>query len=230
MKIQAVCHTCRHQHGIDFDPRTGPGGAFGDWLSKHPHHDIDFLWPGRTGKAVQEPEGYLHYLHNADVKTSYVASSDLTITLASLATSSTKLGGQESTLVDNSSNKYLDYLLAGKVSVGTTPTTATGIDVCLVGISNDSTWPDVFDGTDSAETVTNQEVKDQVCKPFAVLSVVSTTSNVAYWFGPGSVASRFGGTVPLKWSAFVTHNTAVNLNSTGGNHALSITPVYLTVV
>ena len=44
------------------------------------------------------------------------------------------------------------------------------------------------------------------------------------------VAALFGGTLPAKFVVFVTHNTAVNLNSTGGNHVISITPVYQQIV
>lgn len=165
----------------------------------------------------------------SDIKLSYVASSAVTITLASLATDANLLAGRESTLVDNSSNKYLDYLLAGTIMTGTTPTTAKEIRVYVVGIANDTTWPDVFDGTDSAETVSDAGIRDSVCKLAAVIPTVAT-SDKAYWFGPVSVASLFGGVVPLKFVVFVTHNTAVNLNATGGNHVLSITPVYETVV
>ena len=57
-------------------------------------------------------------------KPSYAASSNLTITLASLATSSTLVVGRVSTQVDNSSNLYLDYLLSAKISTGTSLTVA----------------------------------------------------------------------------------------------------------
>lgn len=164
----------------------------------------------------------------ADIKTAYAASSNLTCTLASLATSSTWLAGQESTEVVNTTNLYLDYLLSGKVTVGTSPTASTEIRVYVVGLMDDSTYPDVFDGTDSAETVTSAGVGSAFLKLAAVLPVDATTSNRVYHFGPVSVAGLFGGNVPKKFVAFVAHNTAVNLNSTGSNHQLTVTPVYAT--
>jgi hypothetical protein len=164
----------------------------------------------------------------ASVKIEYAAASNLTITLASLATSSTWLAGQESTAVDNTTNKYLDYLLSGKITVGTTPTSGTEIRVYVVALLDDSTYPDVFDGTDSAETVTSAGVGSAFLRLAAVLPVGATTSNVAYYFGPVSVAALFGGACPKKFVVFVTHNTGVNLNSTGGNHQLTVTPVYAT--
>ncbi len=165
----------------------------------------------------------------SDIKLQYVASSAVTISLASLATDTNLLAGRESSLIDNSSNKYLDYLLAGKITQGTTPTTGKEIRVYVVGLMNDSTWPDVFDGTDSDETVTSSGIRDSVCKLAAVMATDSTTDRANY-FGPVSVAALFGGTLPAKFVVFVTHNTAVNLNSTGGNHVISITPVHQQIV
>lgn len=161
-------------------------------------------------------------------KIAYAASSALTIPLNSLATSSTWLAGEESDVVDNSSNLYLDYLLAGKVQVGTTPTSGTQIRVYVVGLLDDTTYPDVFDGTNSAETITSAGVRDGFAKLAAVMNCDATTSNRDYPFGPVSVASLFGGVCPRKFVVFVTHNTGVNTNSTAGNHAVYITPVYTT--
>lgn len=159
---------------------------------------------------------------------SYVASSALTITLASLATSSTWLAGRESTAIDNSSNKYLDYLLAGLVTVGTTPTVNTEIRVYVVAMRDDSTWPSVFDGTDSDETVTSAGVGSGFLKLAAVMLVDATTSDRGYWFGPVSVAALFGGVCPQKFVVFCAHNTGVALHATGSNHVISITPVTTT--
>lgn len=166
----------------------------------------------------------------ASIKIEYAASSALTITLGGLATSSTWVAGRESTAVDNTTNKYLDYLLAGKIRVGTTPTISTEIRVYVVALMEDSTYPDVFDGTDSAETVTgsSEGVRDGFAKLAAVMRVDSTTSDRDYYFGPLSVASLFGGACPKKFAVFVTHNTGVNLNATDGNHAIHVSPVYAT--
>lgn len=164
----------------------------------------------------------------ADLKLAYAASSNLTITLASLATSSTWLAGRESSEVSNTTNLYLDYLLSGKVTVGTTPTSGTEIRVYVVGLMDDSTYPDVFDGTDSAETVTSAGVGSAFLKLAAVMPVDATTSDRGYFFGPVSVAGLYGGACPKKFVVFVAHNSGVNLNSTGGNHQITVTPVYMT--
>lgn len=151
--------------------------------------------------------------------TIYSASTALTITLASLASSTTFVAGQESAVVDNSTNKYMDALLTGLVTVGTTPTINTQILVYVFGQMDDTpTYPDVMDGTESAETLTSAGVGRGFLKLAASLDVDATTSNRGYYFGPVSVAALFGGVLPQRWSAFVTHNTGVALNSTSGNH------------
>jgi len=160
-----------------------------------------------------------------DIKVVYGTAADATITLASLATDSTKLTGRESSAIDNTSTLALDYLVSGKITTGTSPTASKTIEVWCVGSWDGTNWPDVFDGTDSAETITSSDIKASVCRLVASMST-SSTSNVTYHFGPCSVASLFGGVVPPKFDFFVTHDTAVNLNATSGNHQIRVQPVY----
>lgn len=155
----------------------------------------------------------------ATTTTNYAASATITCSTASLATSATFVAGTESTAVDNTTNKYVDALLSGKFTVGTTPTVDTQIRIYVFSVLDSTpTYPDVMDGTDSAETITSVGVGRGFLKLAATLDVDSTTSDRAYNFGPVSVAKLFGGVLPPYWSLFVTHNTGVNANSTAGNH------------
>lgn len=165
----------------------------------------------------------------ASIKLAYRASVAVTITLAALPTDANLLAGQEGTAVDNSSDLDLDKLLAGKITTGTSPTDAKEIRVYVAGIIDDTpTWPDVLDGTDSAETITSSGIRDAALR-LAAMIATNNTSDRTYWFGPISVAALFGGTLPAKFVVFVVHNTGVNLNSTGSNHAIKVTGVYETV-
>ena len=164
----------------------------------------------------------------ADLKLSYPAASDLTITLASLGSDTNLLTGRESATIDNSTNLYLDYLISGKITAGTSPTAARSIEVWAVGSWDGTSWPDVFDGTDSAETITSADIKASVCR-FVAAMATANTSDRTYHFGPVSIAAAFGGTLPPKFVLFVTHSTGVNLNSTAGNHQIRIQPVFQTV-
>jgi hypothetical protein len=166
----------------------------------------------------------------ATVNIAYAASSVITITLASIATSATFAAGAESTVIDNTSNKYVDAIVGGKITVGTTPTINTQILVYVfTPIDSTPTYPDVMDGTDSVETLTSVGVGAAFLKLGAVLIVDAVTSNIAYPFS-FAVAPLFGGSMPSRWSLFVTHNTGVNLNATGGNHVIKYEGVTYTVV
>lgn len=151
----------------------------------------------------------------------------LTISLASLASSSTWVGGCESSEIDNTTNKYTDVQVQGKIRVGTTPTASTFIKVYAWGSDTSlaTTALDVLDGTDSAETITSVGVRDSMLKQIAAMSVDATTSDRDYYFGCDSLRRFFGGNMPRFWGLFVAHNTGVNLNSTGGNHVIKWTGV-----
>lgn len=146
----------------------------------------------------------------------------LTITLASLATSSTKVAGRESTVVDNSSNLYDDYLVSGQITVGTTPTVSTQIEVWVYAplkiASSTATYPvataTALTGSDAAATF---EIDQKNQLKLAGVANIIATSDRAYSFN-FSIAQLFGGVVPIKWGLFVTHATGVNLNATAGNH------------
>lgn len=165
----------------------------------------------------------------ATVNIAYAVSATITIAPENVATSATFVAGVESNVIDNTSNKYVDALVGGTWTSGTTPTINTQVLIYVFSVRDDTpTYPDVFDGTSSAETLTSAGVGRGFLKLGAVIDVDSTTSNRAYdvLF---SVAQLFGGVMPLKWGLFIAHNTGVNSNSTAGNHVWKLTGITYTV-
>jgi len=151
--------------------------------------------------------------------TTYDSTTDttaLTITLASLATSSSLLVGRESTAVSNVSNLYVDALVSGQITTGTTPTAGT-IEVWAYGLikhaTSTATYPSPVTGTDAAITF----VAETKLRHLITSISTNTTSNTAYTVPPTSIASLFG-VLPIKWGVVVIHSTGVNLNATAGNH------------
>lgn len=147
----------------------------------------------------------------------------MTITLANLSsTTSDPPPGRESTVVDNSSNLYIDALLSGQITTGTSPTASKQIVVAVYGTTYDGTntyYPAGATGSDANLTPTAAGL---VGPPgFLVPAVViptNSTTNVKYKFGPVSVAQVLGlQTLPIKWGVFVWHNTGVALENTGGD-------------
>lgn len=158
---------------------------------------------------------------------SYASPATITMDLANLASSTTFVAGRESNEIDNTTNKYMDAIVKGSVSVGTTPTANTIIAVYLWGafVSLATTAIDVLDGTDSAETLTNTGVLTtlRLAVPVAVLV---NTSDIAYPVLPFSVAAKFGGVMPQFWGLYVAHNTGVNMRNNAVNtNAFSYTGI-----
>lgn len=166
----------------------------------------------------------------ATVAVAYTGPTTITFSTASIATSATFVAGAESTQIDNTTNLFVDALVEGLETVGTTPTANTQIQVYVWGshTSLATTARDVLDGTDSVETLTSAGIRDSFMKMAAVAVVDATTSDRGYPLGPFSVAALFGGTMPQFWGLFLTHNTGVNLNAIAGNHVWKYTGVKYT--
>ena len=141
----------------------------------------------------------------------------ITMDLAALGSSATWVAGRESSQIDNTTNKYVDCQVSGKVSVGTSPTANTVINIYVWGsdVSLATTAIDVLDGTDSAETLTNVGIRDAL-RIGASINVPAATSDVAYEVLPFSVADLFG-SMPRFWGLYVAHNTGVALRNNAVN-------------
>jgi len=163
----------------------------------------------------------------ADIKLAYGPSFDATITLTGLAYDASFVTGRESSAISNSAGLYLDYLIAGKIGLGAFATVGAVVQICVVGSIDGTTWPDAFDGTDSAETVT-AGVKNSICRVVAA-PAGDFNANQVISFGPVSVASAFGGVLPKAFVVFVINGSGIALSSTAANHKITLTPVYETV-
>ena len=154
----------------------------------------------------------------ADRKLAYTAITAPAHTIASLATSATLTTGRESTAVDNSTTKYLDIAIRRPVTTGTTPTAGT-IELWIIPSLDGTTYPDVFDGTDSAETVTTRDILYGSGRLGASIPT-DTTSNQIYELLVPSLRDLFG-TAPQKFVLFLTHSTVAALNATPGTAILT---------
>lgn len=163
----------------------------------------------------------------ASVKLAYGTATNSTGGITSLASSSTWLAGYEWFVIDNSTELAEDYFVDLVIRVGTTPTANTEIRAYLAASYDGSTYPDVFDGTPSAETVTSSGVRDSFMKLAGVGVVDANTSDRDYPIQFN--VSSFYTNLPKKIVVFIAHNTGVNLNSTAGNQKYAYSPIYRTV-
>jgi hypothetical protein len=237
LDLDAYCHTCQHRHRLGRTPQDFTAELW-EWEAKHHDHEFEFLSPrrqlpprfdDRAYQARGEAPWWLTYAENANVKIAYAAAVALTITLASLATSSTFLVGRASTALDNTSNLYVDGRITAIVTTGTTPTVDTEIRLYgYADLTDTPTYPDAITGTDAGKTITNAYILDTGLTLLGA-TAVSATSNVTYPIRCLTVAEAFG-VHPKRVGIFAVHNTAVNLHATGTNHALQYSGAYITSV
>jgi hypothetical protein len=146
----------------------------------------------------------------------------ITCTLASLASSAT--AGRESTVIDNTTNLFLDVLvsLTVKLQAGT-PANDKAVYVYAYGTVNDGTdYTDGATGSDAAFTPTDPP-------NVRLIGVISAPASAGtYKGGPFSVAAAFGGVLPAKWGIVVRNYTGIALSATEGDHKKLYQGVYAT--
>lgn len=159
-----------------------------------------------------------------DIYNKYGTTTDFTISLASLASSSTLVVGRESAAVNFSALSCEDILVSGWIKAGTT-LTAGLLQVWAYGQIDDTpTYPDVLDGTDSAQTFTSVDTRNASME--LGRSIVTSTSNGYVYPVRQFSLRRLYGEIPKRGGIFVTHSMVGALDSTAGNHKLVYTPVY----
>ncbi len=137
-----------------------------------------------------------------DIKPKFAASAALTLSLASLA-SSTSGVGRQATLVNNSVTRYNLIHLFGKTTTGTSPT--AGRAIYIYAIRGDGTRR-----TDGAGA--NDAALTRVTARLLRVIPTDATSNKGYeWdcdlHNPGP-----------EWGILIVHDTVAALNATAGNH------------
>lgn len=151
-----------------------------------------------------------------DVKNAYAAKATITITLTSLTNGS----GRESTVIDNTTNKYLDALLRFKTNGQASCTTL--VDVYVYAALGDTTYTDAATGTDAAFTAANRRNS-----PYLFSVQMNAATSVTG--GLVSVARAFNGTLPDKWGLIAINNCGATLSATAGDHVIEYEGVYLNV-
>lgn len=167
-----------------------------------------------------------------DVKKAFLASSNLSVTsLHSLPSSAAYTAGWESAVIDHSSDLVLDDRLTFRFTTHASNRQAGAIRIYLFQTLDDTpTYPDVMDGTQSTETLTDDEERDA----FAILAreiIVDNTASAVYDTIVPSVKAVFGGNMPDKYQIYITGNatttTTAQLASSGSQ--VTVKSSYVTV-
>lgn len=137
----------------------------------------------------------------------FAASTALTITIASQASSASQVGRQ-ATIVDNTTNRFQDLLIYMQIKLGTSPTSNKAVYVYLIRDDNTATnfRTDGAGTSDAAITLLNAQ-------PVYVIknSSAAATGDILY---ADFLINRPG----PKWGLAFYHDTGVALDATAGNH------------
>lgn len=150
-------------------------------------------------------------LFAADVKSKYGTQGvAMTCTLAGLANAAAR----ECTVVDNTTNLYLDAGVFFIIKSNAAGTSSTGyVNFYAYGTANNGTnYTQSATGSDAGITLTAPPNVKMVGRCNVVANATS------YSCGPFAVAPAFGGLLPQKWGIIVENQTAAALDNTEGSH------------
>lgn len=153
--------------------------------------------------------------------------------LHSLASSTTNLAGWTTAVQDNTTNVYLDVLIAAQFTTSASATTAgKSIKVYAYATPDASASmsagvPDLFssgtEGSVGTATVHDEEQRDAGMRLLWAGVVDAGGSNEVFVMPPTSLAAAFGGIVPPYWALWVVQDTGQALHTSG--NAIYGTPI-----
>lgn|SRR5487761_500151 len=133
----------------------------------------------------------------------------ITCTITSLANAAAR----QSTVVDNTTNLFLDALVQIQTKSAAAATSANGfLNIYGYGTVDaaDSLYPEGITGTDGSVTLT-------VPTNLRLIGTLNVVANsVTYVSEPLSVAAAFGGVLPEKWGIVVENQSGATLDAAVG--------------
>lgn len=133
----------------------------------------------------------------------------LAITLASLASTAQR----QSSVVDNSSDLFLDVLLSITMrSAGASTSTTGAVNLYAFGtVDGGSNYSEGAGASDAAITLTSPPN----VRLIGIVNVVANSTN--YRAGPFPIAAAFGGVMPQKWGIIAENKSGATLDGSAGN-------------
>jgi hypothetical protein len=143
-----------------------------------------------------------------EIKAKLGTTTQLTITLASLA-SNTAGGGRQSTMVDNTTTLYQLVHLYGKITTGTSPTASRGIYVYLLKADKSASPNVATDNAGASDATITIATAQQIGSILTDATSDKTYRFDAVIYNPGP-----------SWGVAVVQDSGVSLNATAGNQAI----------
>jgi hypothetical protein len=135
----------------------------------------------------------------------------ITCTVASLGSTSSR----ESTVVDNTTDLFMDVIVTAKLKSNAAGTSSTGfVNVYAYATADGgTTYTSGATGSDAAYSGEKTNL--------AFLGAITMNANGTTFTGTFNLARAFGyGGIPAKWGLVIENQSGAALDSTGGNHSL----------
>lgn len=143
------------------------------------------------------------------------ASAGITCTLNSLPTSATRLVGRNATAIDLTAltgQPGIDVIIGGKFTLAAAGLAASLIEIWLACSENGTDYAGSCATTDNAQTFLAEQ--KSLMKQIASIPTNTTASGI-YIPTPMSIAAQLGGSLPRKFSLFVTQSTGAAFAAAG---------------
>jgi hypothetical protein len=139
----------------------------------------------------------------------------ITISLAPGGVGLANAAARVSTVIDNTTNLFLDALVQLQLKSGASGVSANGFaNIYAYGTVDaaDNFYPEAITGTDAALTLV-------VPTNLRFIGVINMVANAtAYISEPMSVAAAFGGVLPEKWGIVIENQSGAAFDTTEANH------------
>jgi len=152
----------------------------------------------------------------ADIKNAYGTKTTITITGTSLANGSAR----ESTVIDNTTNKFTDARV--RVALNGQTSGSAQVDFYVYSALGDTGYTDGATGSDAAFTAANR------LNARYVGSIQMNVTTAVKGELP-SIAAAFGGVMPDKWGLIMVNNSGAALSATAGDTVIEFEGIYQTV-
>jgi len=140
-----------------------------------------------------------------EIKDKFTSSAALTITIASLA-SSTAGVGRQSTIVDNSTTRYQKIKVFAQIKLGTSPSANTAVYLYALRGDQNGYRTDNAGASDAALTVLNAPL-------LGIMRAKSSPSTGDVLYGDFDMI-----TPGLEWGVCIVQDTGAALDATAGSH------------
>lgn len=229
MLLNVACLDCSLVHNLPTDELAAVASAVG-FCDRHKGHDIaeNVVVPEMLHFDEDFARSFMRdgWKGNSDVKTALQSAQSMTVTnLNSLASSAT--AGWQSSVVDNTSNLFLDSLVMAVIDfANTAPANSKAMYWYAYHGLESGTYTNPVTGSEGTLTLLDVTANAQALRTLGVMPY--TTADEVVESAVMSVAATAGGILPPYWGVAAINHTGAAIAASG--NTVKYRGIYATVI